>query len=96
MLSRAVSALSDLKSPYMVKAQIRAGGRGKAGAIKAAYSTSEAQKAVSELLGAKVKDLTVNELLIEEKVSVKKELYLDWWLIGSAVATFCYPHEWAA
>ena len=71
-----VSALRDLKSPYMVKAQIRAGGRGKAGGIKAAYSTSEAQKAVSELLGAKVKDLTVNELLIEEKVSVKKELYL--------------------
>jgi succinyl-CoA synthetase beta subunit len=71
-----VFALNDLKSPYMVKAQIRAGGRGKAGGIKAAYSTSEAQKAVSELLGAKVKDLTVNELLIEEKVSVKKELYL--------------------
>jgi succinyl-CoA synthetase beta subunit len=71
-----VSALRDLKSPYMVKAQIRAGGRGKAGGIKTAYSTSEAQKAVSELLGAKVKDLTVNELLIEEKVSVKKELYI--------------------
>jgi succinyl-CoA synthetase beta subunit len=71
-----VSVLRDLKSPYMVKAQVRSGGRGKAGAIKAAYSTSEAQKAVSELLGAKVKDLTVNELLIEEKVSVKKELYL--------------------
>ena len=71
-----VSALRDLKSPYMVKAQIRAGGRGKAGGIKAAYSTSEAQKAVSELLGAKVKDLTVNDVLIEEKVSVKKELYL--------------------
>ena len=73
---QAVSALRDLKSPYMVKAQIRSGGRGKAGAIKAAYSTSEAQKAVNELLGAKVKDLKVHELLIEEKVSVKKELYL--------------------
>ncbi len=71
-----VFALSDLKSPYMVKAQIRAGGRGKAGGIKAAYSTIEAQKAVNELLGAKVKDLTVNDVLIEEKVSVKKELYI--------------------
>ena len=71
-----VSALSDLKAPYMVKAQIRAGGRGKAGGIRAAYSTSEAQKAVSELLGGKVKELTVNEVLIEEKVSVKKELYI--------------------
>ena len=70
------SDLRDLKPPYMVKAQIQTGGRGKAGGIKAAYSISEAQKAVSELLGAKVKDLTVNEVLIEEKVSVKKELYI--------------------
>ena len=60
----------------MVKAQIQTGGRGKVGGIKAAYSTIEAQKAVSELLGAKLKDLTVNEVLIEEKVSVKKELYI--------------------
>lgn len=70
------SDLSDLKLPFMVKAQIQTGGRGKAGGIKAAYSASEAQKAVSELLGTKVKDLTVNEVLIEEKVSVKKELYI--------------------
>ncbi len=70
------SALGNLKPPYMVKAQIQTGGRGKAGGIKTAYSTSEAQKAVSELLGAKVKDLTVNEVLIEEKVSIKKELYI--------------------
>ncbi len=71
-----ISALSDLKSPYMVKAQIRAGGRGKAGGIKVAYSTIEAQKAVNELLGAKVKNLAINDVLIEEKVSVKKELYI--------------------
>ncbi len=70
------SYLRDLKPPYMVKAQVQTGGRGKAGGIKAAYSISEAQKAVSELLGSKVKDLTVNEVLIEEKVSVKKELYI--------------------
>ncbi len=70
------SALHDLKPPYMVKAQVRAGGRGKAGGIKAAFSNSEVQKAVSELLGAKVKDLIVNEVLVEEKVSLKKELYL--------------------
>ena len=71
-----VSSLRDLKSPYMVKAQIQSGGRGKAGGIKAAYSISEAQKAVSDLFGAKVKNLTVNEVLIEEKVSIKKELYI--------------------
>ncbi len=70
------SDLRDLEPPYMVKAQIQAGGRGKAGGIKAAYSIREVQKAVNELLGAKIKDLTVNEVLIEEKVSIKKELYI--------------------
>jgi succinyl-CoA synthetase beta subunit len=71
-----ISALSNLKSPYMVKAQIRSGGRGKAGGIEPAYSTIEVQKAVNELLGAKVKNLVVEDILIEEKVSVKKELYI--------------------
>ena len=70
------SSLLDLKPPYMVKALIPTGGRGKAGGIKEAYSNSEAQKAVSELLGAKVKNLTVNEVLIEEKMSIRKELYI--------------------
>ena len=80
---QASSALSDLKPPYMVKAQIPAGKRGKAGGIKAAHSISEVKKAVSELLGAKVNDFIVNAVLVEEKLSIKKELY-----IGLAVDRF--------
>jgi len=80
---QASSALRDLKPPYMVKAQIPAGKRGKAGGIKAAHSISEVQKAVSELLGAKVNDFIVNAVLVEEKLSIKKELY-----IGLAVDRF--------
>lgn len=70
------SSLLDLEPPYMVKALIPTGGRGKAGGIKEAYSNSDAQKVISELLGAKVKNLTVNEVLIEEKMSIRKELYI--------------------
>jgi len=80
---QASSALRDLKPPCMVKAQIPAGKRGKAGGIKAAHSISEVQKAVSELLGAKVNDFIVNVVLVEEKLSIKKELY-----IGLAVDRF--------
>ena len=71
-----VSSLSDFRPPYMVKAQVRVRGRGKAGGIKTANSLGEAEKAVVELLGAKVKNVAVEQILIEEKLSIKKELYL--------------------
>ena len=69
-------AVNDFKPPYMVKAQVRVSGRGKAGGIKTVYSAHEAEKAVTELFGAKVKNLAVEQVLIEEKLSIKKELYL--------------------
>jgi succinyl-CoA synthetase beta subunit len=71
-----VPALNNFKPPNMVKAQVRVSGRGKAEGIRTAYSTHEAEKAVTELLGAKVKNLAVEQVLIEEKLSIKKELYL--------------------
>jgi len=71
-----IPALSNLKPPYMVKAQVRVSGRGKAVGIKTARSTSEAEKAVTQLLAAKVKNLPVEQILIEEKLPIKKELYL--------------------
>ena len=69
-------ALSNLKPPYMVKAQVPAGGRGKTGGIMPAVSAVEAEEAAAKLLGAQVKGLPVNQVLIEEKLSIKKELYV--------------------
>ncbi len=66
----------ELKPPYMVKAQILTGGRGKAGGIIPAASAIEAEKETAKLLGASIKGLLVKQVLIEEKLSVKKELYL--------------------
>jgi len=75
--SKSVSeTVSALKPPFMVKAQVLSGGRGKAGGIISAESHSEVIEAVSKLLGTRIKELVVKQVLIEEKLSIKKELYL--------------------
>ncbi len=85
--NQTVFALNNLKHPYMVKAQVPVSGRGKAGGIILANSITEAQDAVTRLLGAKIKSYLVRQVLIEEKLATKKELYL-----GFAVDRFnrCY------
>ena len=68
--------VAKLKPPYMVKAQVLTGGRGKAGGILSAESAQETEKAVAKLLGAKINDLPIKQVLIEEKIPIRKELYV--------------------
>jgi succinyl-CoA synthetase beta subunit len=70
--------------PVVVKAQVLAGGRGKGGAVKFAASPEEVQSVVSGMLGARFKDETVKELLLEPKVAIDRELYLSVTLDRSA------------
>ncbi|PSN86718.1 succinate--CoA ligase subunit beta [Candidatus Marsarchaeota G2 archaeon ECH_B_SAG-F08] len=60
----------------VVKAQVLVGGRGKAGGIKFAQSAEELEKVVGEMLSSKIKGESVKKVLIEEKLPIKKELYL--------------------
>src|SRR5258707_4507296 len=66
-----------------VKAQIHAGGRGKAGGVKLARSSDEAADLASHMLGMKLvthqtgsAGRIVKRLLIEEGLDIKRELYL--------------------
>jgi len=68
-------AIANLKPPYMVKAQVLAGGRGKAGGIISAKSEKEAEEAAFKLLGAWIRGLLVKQVLIEEKLPIRRELY---------------------
>jgi succinyl-CoA synthetase beta subunit len=68
---------------WVVKAQVHAGGRGKAGGVKLVHSETEAKEAVTGLLGRHLvtyqttpSGLPVHHVLIEEPCAVKKELYL--------------------
>ncbi|MCS6873436.1 MAG: ADP-forming succinate--CoA ligase subunit beta [Pyrinomonadaceae bacterium] len=67
----------------VVKAQIHAGGRGKAGGVKLAKSPEEARKLASEMLGKRLvthqtgpEGREVKTLLIEEGLPIEREFYL--------------------
>jgi len=69
---------------FVVKAQIHAGGRGKAGGIKIAESASEVRDYAEELLGSTLTThqtgpdgQTVNRLYIEKGVDIADELYVS-------------------
>ncbi len=67
---------AKLNTPVTVKAQIPMAGRGKAGGILFADTPEEAESVAKKLLSAEIKGVRVPSVLIEEKVSVQKELYL--------------------
>jgi len=66
----------DLGKRVVVKAQVHVGGRGKAGGVKLADNAEDAEKKAKKILGMKIKGLTVEKVLVEEAVDIKKEYYL--------------------
>ena len=66
----------EISGPVAVKAQIPVGGRGKAGGIRFAETPEEAGKVAGELLGSVVRGVEVKMVLVEEKLSIERELYL--------------------
>ena len=65
-----------LKPPFVVKAQVLLAGRGKLGGVLFANSIDEIQKAAETLFEKEIKGISVKKILIEEKILVKKELYI--------------------
>lgn len=68
--------------PWVVKAQVHAGGRGKAGGIVKASSLAQVGEAASKLLGARLataqsgpQGYLVRKILVEEALDVERELY---------------------
>src|SRR6185503_16769101 len=62
-----------LGGPVVVKAQVHAGGRGKAGGVKLAKSPEEARDLASKILGMKIKGLTVHKVLVTAAADIAKE-----------------------
>jgi len=73
--SQAREVAAKLKPPFAVKAQVLVAGRGKAGGILFADSVEEVEKDAEKLLRMQIKGMPVRNVLIEEKVQIKKELY---------------------
>jgi succinyl-CoA synthetase beta subunit len=64
----------------VVKAQVKAGGRGKAGGVKLAKTPDEAFEHASNILGMQIKGLTVNRVLIAPAASIQEEYYFSFLL----------------
>lgn len=67
---------AELKAPVAIKAQVLVGGRGKAGGILFASSPSETEEVAKKLLNMEIRGVKIGSVFVEEKVPVKKELYL--------------------
>lgn len=67
----------QIKAPVVVKAQVLVRGRGKAGGILSANSPKEAELSSRKLLGSEMKGVKVQSVLVEEKLSIHKELYFS-------------------
>ena len=81
--SQAAAAAFEMGGTVVVKAQVHAGGRGKAGGIRVVSSPGSAEQAASEMLGTNLvtfqtgpNGVPVESVLIEEGLEIEKELYL--------------------
>ena len=81
----AVSAAKELGSKVcVIKAQVHAGGRGKAGGVKLAKSLEEVEEIAGQMLGSTLKTiqtgdkgLPIHAVLVEEGLDIVNELYLS-------------------
>ena len=83
-VDEAVAAANELSGPlWVVKAQVHAGGRGKAGGVKVCKSIDEVREAASAILGMTLvtkqtgpAGKKVHKVLVERGTSIARELYL--------------------
>ena len=78
---------ADGISQVVVKAQVKTGGRGKAGGVKLADSPADAQQKAEHIIGMDIKGHTVHRVLIAEATDIKSEYYLSF-LLDRANRTF--------
>src|SRR6478735_1406739 len=71
----AVAAADEIGYPCAIKAQVRIGGRGKAGGIKIAADADEARNHAGAILGMDIRGFTVHDLWIEAASNIESEYY---------------------
>ncbi len=73
-----VKAIADrLNRPVVIKSQVLVSGRGKAGGIKIAEKSEDAKTVSQSILGMNIKGLTVEKVLVEERLNIAKEFYFS-------------------
>ena len=85
----AKAAAEELGGVTVIKAQVKAGGRGKAGGVKIAKTADEAFEHASNILGMEIKGLTVNRVLVTPATPPVEEYYFSFLLDRSNRSYLC-------
>ena len=72
----AAAIARDFGGTVVIKAQVHAGGRGKAGGVKLAKTADEAKAIASKILGMQIKGLTVYQVLVTPAADIASEAYV--------------------
>jgi len=75
-VEEAVAAAEKLGLPVVVKAQVLAGGRGKAGGVKLVRTKEEVPEIAGKILGMDIKGYTVEKILVAQGVKFAAEFYV--------------------
>lgn len=78
------AAAERLGGRVVVKAQVKTGGRGKAGGVRLADDPGAAERTARRILGMDIKGHTVHRVMVAEPVTVERELYLAFTLDRAA------------
>ena len=83
------AAAEEMGGVTVVKAQVKAGGRGKAGGVKLAKTADEAESYARDILGMEIKGLTVNRVLVTPATPPVEEYYFSFLLDRSNRSHLC-------
>ncbi|MGH3456423.1 MAG: ADP-forming succinate--CoA ligase subunit beta [Nocardioidaceae bacterium] len=76
-VDEAVAAANRIGYPCVVKAQVKIGGRGKAGGVKLAENADEAVARANDILGMDIKGHTVHRVLVAPTADIAEEYYFS-------------------
>ncbi len=76
----AAAVAAELGTAVVVKAQVKTGGRGKAGGVKLAKTPEEAREKAAAILGMDIKGHTVHRVLVTEASDIAEEYYFSFLL----------------
>ncbi|HET6495989.1 MAG TPA: ADP-forming succinate--CoA ligase subunit beta [Thermoleophilia bacterium] len=75
-ISEAQGAAANIGLPVVIKAQVKTGGRGKAGGVRICRTPEEVAAVVPEVLGMTIHGRRVASVLVEQAVDIDREMYL--------------------
>jgi len=78
--AEAERAAQEIGGPVVVKAQVKVGGRGKAGGVKLAESPAEAKEKAEAILGLDIKGHIVHRVLVTQASDIAEEYYFSFLL----------------